>query len=265
MKEEASRHKALRPSHREGLHKETPAPSANESRLAMQHEVNETNVRVLRTEPGIPGPIRVECPYPLVTVGLQQTLRAACDDIRHGQKGQRTGKQEQGGATPCCVVFCPKHEGVDEDVAGCVERLRHLYPDAPVLVLGFGVDLRLARAALRGGARGFLHLGMQPSQIARALSLASEGETVFPRELVTGLINEEEPPDLLALTARQREVLGLVAQGLTNAEIARRLFLTEGTVKQHLRAAYKVLGVGSRVQAARLLGRHERSDPTTER
>jgi DNA-binding NarL/FixJ family response regulator len=161
------------------------------------------------------------------------------------------------------VIYCPKD---DDDVPGGVERLRHRFADTPVLVLGIGVsDLSLARAALRGGARGFLHLGMQPSQITRALSLASEGEIVFPRELSIALITQEQPPDLLALTARQREILGLVAQGMTNAEIARQLFLTVGTVKQHLRATYKMLGVGSRVQAARLLGEYERSDQTTER
>ena len=188
----------------------------------------------------------MECPYPVVTLGLQQTLKAAGYHVRSDREDVLEGE------TPSAVIYCPR----DEDVVGRVERLRRTFPGAPVLVMGLNASHpALARAALRGGARGFLHLGMQPSQIARAISLASEGETVFPRELVTGLISEEEPPDLLALTARQREILELVAQGLTNAEIARRLFLTEGTVKQHLRAAYKALGVGSRVQAARLLGR----------
>jgi DNA-binding NarL/FixJ family response regulator len=218
----------------------------------MQPEANETNVRPLRPEPGTAGAVWVECPYPLVTLGLQQTLQAAGHDVsRSGRKGSTVAaEQEQGEAPSCCVVYCPTYE----DVVGWVEHLRRLFPGAPVLVMGFGVDLPLARAAARGGARGFLHLGMQPSQIAHAISLASEGETVFPRELVTGLISEEEPPDVLVLTARQREILELVAHGLTNAEIARKLFLTEGTVKQHLRAAYKALGVGSRVQAARILG-----------
>ena len=253
MKGEAVGPEALRPNYKERLPKGAHAPSANERRTAMQPEANETNVRPLRTEPGTAGAVWVECPYPLVTLGLQQTLKAAGHDVRRGRKGSTVAaEQERGGAPSCCVVYCPTYE----DVVGRVERLRRTFPGAPVLVMGPGVDLPLARAALRGGARGFLHLGMQPSQIARAISLASEGETVFPRELVTGLIGEQEPPDLLALTARQREIIELVAQGLTNAEIARRLFLTEGTVKQHLRAAYKALGVGSRVQAARLLGRH---------
>ena len=187
----------------------------------------------------------MECPYPVVTLGLQQTLKAAGYHVRSDREDVVEGE------TPSAVIYCPR----DEDVVGRIERLRLTFPGAPVLVIGLSASHpALARAALRGGARGFLHLGMEPSQIARAISVASEGETVFPRELVTGLISEEEPPDLLALTARQREILELVAQGLTNAEIARRLFLTEGTVKQHLRAAYKALGVRSRVQATRILG-----------
>jgi DNA-binding NarL/FixJ family response regulator len=263
MKDEALWPKASRPNGHEGNPRKAPAPSVNKRRLAVQAKAHETNGRALRPEPRMQRAVWVECPYPLVTLGLKQTLGAAGYDICLERKGPGAAEQKQDWTPPCCVIYCPKAE---DDVAGQVEHLRRLFPDAPVLVLGLGVsDLPLARAALRGGARGFLHLGMQPSEIARALSLASEGEIVFPRELTIALLNEEQPPDLLALTARQREILGLVAQGLTNADIARQLFLTEGTVKQHLRATYKMLGVGSRVQAARLLGEYERSDRTTER
>jgi DNA-binding NarL/FixJ family response regulator len=258
MKDEALRPQVSRPNDHERNPGEAPAPSTNTRRLAMLLEAQQTNVRALRPDPETQLAVWVQCPYPLVTLGLQQTLRAAGHDIRRGRKGPGEAEhQDQDEVHPSCVVYCPKD---DEDVAGRVERLRHRFPEAPVLVLGSDAgDLPLARAALRGGARGFLHLGMEPSQIARALSLASEGEIVFPRELTAALINQEDqPPDLQALTPRQREILGLVARGLTNAEIGRELYLTEGTVKQHLRAAYKALGVGSRVQAARLLERHQR-------
>jgi DNA-binding NarL/FixJ family response regulator len=59
--------------------------------------------------------------------------------------------------------------------------------------------------------------------------------------------------DSTVLTPRQRQIVGLVCEGLSNAQIAKRLFLTESTVKQHLRAAYKLLNVRNRVQAAKLL------------
>jgi DNA-binding NarL/FixJ family response regulator len=224
----------------------------------MEREAYAKVIGALRPVSAMQGAVWVECPYPLVTLGLKQTLQVAGYEVRHWRNVScAAAHQEEGSAPPCCIIYYPK-DPEDEDVAAQVERLRHLVPSASVLVMGFEADLPLAQAAGRGGARGFLHLGMQPSEIARALSLASEGKAVFPRDLITALLNQERPPDLLALTARQREILGLVAQGLTNADIARQLFLTEGTVKQHLRAAYKALGVSSRVQAARLLERHER-------
>jgi DNA-binding NarL/FixJ family response regulator len=262
MRGEPSARKGYPQNGQQRSQREALAPSANEIRAAVQPEDRKTNVRSLRLEPGSLGTVWVECPYPIVALGFERTLHVAGYDVRLPQSGQQAanGHDERhggggGGAAPCCAIYCPED---GDDVAVRVQRLRRLSSDAPVLVLGrHAGDLPLARAALRGGARGFLHLGMQPSQIARALSLASEGETVFPRELTLALINEDPPPDLQALTPRQREILGLVARGLTNAEIGRELYLMEGTVKQHLRGAYKALGVTSRVQAVRLLEQHE--------
>jgi DNA-binding NarL/FixJ family response regulator len=94
---------------------------------------------------------------------------------------------------------------------------------------------------------------MELDQIARAVEVANEGEIVAPRKLLEYLIANDDPTDLDALTIRQREILQLVAQGLSNAQIAKHLFLSESTVKQHLRAAYKVLGVSDRKEAARLI------------
>ena len=58
--------------------------------------------------------------------------------------------------------------------------------------------------------------------------------------------------DLTVLTPRQREIMGLVCEGLSNAQIAKRLFVTESAIKQHLQTAYKSLNVRNRVQAAKL-------------
>ena len=162
--------------------------------------------------------------------------------------------------TPALAIYVAKDEEVGEDVVRGVKSLQGLVLDASIVVLGLSSsNLPLVHAVFKAGARGFLHLGMQPSQIAQALRLACQGEVVFPREMVPNLIQEEETPsaELLALTARQREILELVGEGLTNAQIARRLFLAECTVKQHLRAAYKLLDVRSRVQAVKLLRTHK--------
>jgi DNA-binding NarL/FixJ family response regulator len=132
-------------------------------------------------------------------------------------------------------------------------------PNAAVLVFAPTPDLRLARAALKAGAVGLLHAGMPPGQILRALSVALRGEVVLPRGLLRLWVGEQRRPGPgIGLSARQREVLGLVAEGLSNAEIAGRLFLSESTVKQHLRAAYKALGVKNRREAAALWRRWRR-------
>ena len=75
------------------------------------------------------------------------------------------------------------------------------------------------------------------------------------RELLVYILTDDVPANLGSLSARQREILGHVVEGLSNAEIGRRLYLSESTIKQHLRAAYKLLGVSNRTEAANLFRR----------
>jgi len=91
---------------------------------------------------------------------------------------------------------------------------------------------------------------MTTDQLVRAVAVASEGELVAPRELLRYVSIKDRSGGLAALSARQREILGHVVEGLANAEIGKRLYLSEFTIKQHLRAAYKLLGVSDRTEAA---------------
>lgn len=176
--------------------------------------------------------------YSVTAVGLRQALEI--------QAQVHIGEAPPEKEVPSCVVLCTDHiEGLSESIG----RVKRLYPETPVLVFGTHVDLPLARAALQKGAQGFIHAGMMPDQIARAITIATKGEVVAPRELIRFLIDQEEPVDLGMLSTRQQEILELVGEGLTNAHIARRLFLSESTVKQHLRAAYKLMGVRNRTEA----------------
>lgn len=187
------------------------------------------------------GLVWIDCPYPVVSIGLTQILEK--------EARVRVRRESPEGETPSSVILCPSVEGVSEGI----ERVRKVNPRASIMVFGLHLDLALARAALMSGARGFIHAGMPPEQIIRALKVALEGEIVAPRQLLEYLIMTEEFADLDMLSARQREILDFVGEGLTNAQIARRLFLTESTVKQHLRGAYKVLGVSNRTEAVRLI------------
>jgi DNA-binding NarL/FixJ family response regulator len=120
------------------------------------------------------------------------------------------------------------------------------------LVFVSAPNLCLARAALRAGASGLIYSGMSEEQLLRAISMAISGEVVLPRELWVYRRAEQRPPDLSVLSARKREILRLLIEGLSNAEIARRLWLSESAVKQNLRAIYKVLGVRNRIEVRRL-------------
>jgi DNA-binding NarL/FixJ family response regulator len=197
-----------------------------------------------RSERKALGLVWIDCPYPVVSIGLEGVL---ADHAR-----LHIGPAPPDGESPTLVVLCPN------EVRGPVpdlEYLRETTPDVPVLIFGLRVDLRAGKAAFQAGARGFIHVGMQPAQIVNALSLARAGEVVIPAELFEGLVVEGTPSGSETLTSRQREILTLVVDGMTNAQIAQRLYLSEFTIKQHLRHAFKLLGVSNRTEAAKLFRR----------
>lgn len=162
------------------------------------------------------------------------------------------GREPPRNFRPHSAILCC--EDVVEQLSRNFEHVRSLEPKVCILVLGPYLDLSLAWRVLRMGARGYIHAGLEPDQILRAVSVAEGGELVAPRKLMEYVIENEAPQwNLEALSARQREILDLVAEGLTNAEISHRLFISESTVKQHLYAAYRLLGVNNRTEAARAI------------
>jgi DNA-binding NarL/FixJ family response regulator len=188
------------------------------------------------------GVIRIECAYPVLALALREILKEEAHVY--------VGRKPRGAEDPASVIMYSNRRDVDSEV----RRVRTFIPDAAILVFAPHPDTQLVRNALRAGVRGFVHAGMHPEQIVRAVRQVSEGKTTVPKELLDVLMSEEgEEPDLAALTPRQREVLELVCEGLSNAEIGKRLFLTESTIKQHLYAAYKLLNVQNRTQATKLL------------
>jgi DNA-binding NarL/FixJ family response regulator len=138
-------------------------------------------------------------------------------------------------------------------------QIRRLVPETAVIMLTtFGEDDYIAQA-LGDGASGFLLKSGDPRElIAGVRAVADGGAYLSPRvarrviDLGGGWMTRGPAArDLTsALTEREREVLGLVGAGLSNAEIGRRLFLVEGTVKGYLSTIFTRLGVRNRVQAA---------------
>jgi DNA-binding NarL/FixJ family response regulator len=126
-----------------------------------------------------------------------------------------------------------------ESGAEISERLLAVCPTTKVLfVSGAG---RISEAAARAaGASGFISKDWGEEDVAEAVQVVAAGGTVFRTEA-------GEPP--AGLTAREREILALIATGATNTEIAARLFLSPHTVKEHTSALYRKLGVRNRAEA----------------
>jgi DNA-binding NarL/FixJ family response regulator len=122
-------------------------------------------------------------------------------------------------------------------------------PGAPrVLVLTtYDTDADII-AAIEAGATGYLLKDAPPEDLAAAVRNAAAGRSALAPEVADRLMNRMRTPDTV-LSRRESEVLGLVAGGLSNAEIAGRLFLTQATVKSHLVHIYGKLGVDSRTAA----------------
>ena len=91
-----------------------------------------------------------------------------------------------------------------------------------------------------------------------AVEVVQKGELAAPRQLLRWYLSQNENPKIGDLSARRRKVLELVVEGMSNAEIAGRLYLSESTIKQHLRAVYKLLGVRNRTEAAKTMRNHAR-------
>jgi DNA-binding NarL/FixJ family response regulator len=132
-------------------------------------------------------------------------------------------------------------------------------PPAPVRVLmltTFDMD-DYVYAALRNGASGFLLKDTPPEDLVRAIRVVAAGDALLAPSVTRRLIEDVSrtraqpvvPPGMATLTDREREVLGLVARGLSNAEIAGALVLGETTVKTHVGRVLTKLGLRDRVQA----------------
>ena len=139
----------------------------------------------------------------------------------------------------------PGMDGIDS-----VLRFRQAYPDVPVLVVSSNDDRDSITGALAVGAAGFVPKSAGVKVLLNALRLVAEGGRYIPPELLGAAPAPARARGRSedALTERQREVLGCLLKGHSNARIADELGITEATVKQHVHAVYAAFGVAGRVE-----------------
>ncbi|MFF8035306.1 MULTISPECIES: response regulator [unclassified Streptomyces] len=156
-------------------------------------------------------------------------------------------------------IRMPGMDGVE-----ALRRLRELEHPARVLVVTSFTEQRTVVPALRAGAAGYVYKDVDPDALAGAIRSVHAGHILLQAEVAGALLSQEEtgsgPGRPGALTEREREVLGLIADGRANREIARALVLSEKTVKTHVSNILMKLDLADRTQAALWAVRHGLSD-----
>jgi DNA-binding NarL/FixJ family response regulator len=193
----------------------------------------------------------------LVRVGLRKILESEPDTNVVGEAGD--GEDAVAAAErlrPDVVVMdirMPVLDGIE-----ATRRIAARLPATRVLILTtFGLDTYVYDA-LRAGASGFMLKDAPPEEIGAAVRIVASGEALLAPAITRAVIDEfarqspapaaEPPAAVTHLTAREREVLDLLARGLSNPEICERLVITEATAKTHVAHVLQKLGLRDRIQ-----------------
>ncbi|HEY2310002.1 MAG TPA: response regulator transcription factor [Gaiellaceae bacterium] len=194
----------------------------------------------------------------LVRVGLRKILEAEADltVVGEGEDGQDAALEARrlGPDVVLMDIRMPVLDGIE-----ATRRIVATSPTTRVVILTtFGLDTYVYEA-LQAGASGFMLKDAPPEEIVAAVRLVANGEALLApavtRSVIEEFVRREQPPPqsppaaVQDLTPREREVLDLLAQGLSNPEICKLLVITEATAKTHVARILQKLGLRDRVQA----------------
>ncbi|MER1997505.1 MAG: response regulator transcription factor [Arthrobacter sp.] len=191
--------------------------------------------------------------HPVVRAGLRAMFSgfedvSVAEEAANGDEALRILDRELavGGRIDLVLMDLQMAPGMDGVTA--TRRIKEQYPDLPVLVLTtYDTDADIL-AAVEAGASGYMLKDAPPNSIRDAARSAAAGQTALAPEVAARLMGRMRNP-VPSLSAREIELVELLATGMSNRAISRRLFISEATVKTHLVHIYEKLGVDNRTAA----------------
>jgi DNA-binding NarL/FixJ family response regulator len=145
-------------------------------------------------------------------------------------------------------------DGQAPDVALTVGLCNNAAPRSRICVLSMQLSPEMMQRCLSHGAEAYIVKDISPSELLRAVKTVAEGQSYVDPRVAGGLLRRRSlnggKPDITELSARESEVLKLIAEGLANKQISARLHLSEKTVKNHVSRIFSKLNISARTQAA---------------
>lgn len=188
--------------------------------------------------------------HPVFREGVRRIVRHLCPAAEIEEAGTLAEllAVARAGTVPSTIILDLLFPGLDPESS--IGELRQEFARSSIIIVSMVDDRDVIDAVMAAGADGFIGKAVPPTEMEAAIDAIRNGEFVVRHSPMTVPGTRSDGPALSALTLRQREVLRLIAEGRSNKDIARILDISPFTVRIHVSALLRALGVASRAAAA---------------